>query len=70
MPSEHSLSREEFDRDFRLVSSYILSPFSLAVARLSIALFSLITIIYTLVRATISGDGDGYVFSFLRALRR
>src|SRR6266542_738632 len=40
---------EDFDSDFKLVSSYLFSPLILAVLRLLIALFTLVTSIFCLV---------------------
>jgi hypothetical protein len=52
----------EYDRQFNLVTSYILSPLLLAGARLLIAVYVLVALIYMLIRASSSEtDIDSYV---------
>jgi hypothetical protein len=56
----------EYDRQFSLVTSYILSPLLLAGARLLIAVYALVVLIYMLIRASsLDTDLDSYVPHFL-----
>ena len=59
------MANAEYDRQFNLVTSYVLSPLLLAGARLLIAVYVLVALIYMLIRASSSETGvDSYVPDF------
>ena len=59
------MANAEYDPQFNLVTSYILSPLLLAGTRLLIAVYVLVALIYMLIRASSSEtDIDSYVTPF------
>jgi len=57
-----------FDSDFKLVSSYLFSPLSLAMLRLLIALFTIVTLIFSLVWGAVKTNEAKSFFSYFTNL--
>lgn len=56
------MAKEDFDTDFKLVSSYLFRPLLLAVLRLLIGLFTLVTLIFSLIWGSVKmHDAKSYV---------
>ncbi|KAF8152576.1 hypothetical protein B0H34DRAFT_664060 [Crassisporium funariophilum] len=59
------MASTEFDRERKLVTSYLFSPLALAAIRLLIALYVLVVLIFTLIReATVTNEAESYLSYF------
>jgi len=61
------MGNAEYDRQFKLVTSYVFSPWLLAGLRLLIAVYVFVGLVYMLIRAAIVEDADSF-FSYFTNL--